>query len=72
MSRTLQDQFIIDDEDEDLCPLCVEPFDLSDKSFRPCPCGYQVRLAPTLAADLMPLDLSAQTRVPRIRLDGKC
>jgi hypothetical protein len=24
-------------------PLCVEEFDLSDKNFRPCPCGYQVR-----------------------------
>ena len=23
-------------------PLCVEEFDLSDKNFRPCPCGYQV------------------------------
>ena len=25
-------------------PLCVEEFDLSDKNFRPCPCGYQVGL----------------------------
>lgn len=25
-------------------PLCVEEFDLSDKNFRPCPCGYQVLL----------------------------
>ena len=25
-------------------PLCVEEFDLSDKNFRPCPCGYQVSL----------------------------
>jgi CCR4-NOT transcription complex subunit 4 len=23
-------------------PLCIEDFDLSDKNFRPCPCGYQV------------------------------
>ena len=23
-------------------PLCVEEFDLSDRNFRPCPCGYQV------------------------------
>ncbi|CAD6502472.1 BgTH12-05064 [Blumeria graminis f. sp. triticale] len=36
----LQDSFI--DEDEDTCPLCVEEFDLSDKNFRPCPCGYQI------------------------------
>lgn len=25
-------------------PLCVEEFDLSDRNFKPCPCGYQVRL----------------------------
>ncbi|OAA56031.1 Zinc finger, RING/FYVE/PHD-type [Cordyceps fumosorosea ARSEF 2679] len=35
-----QDSFI--DEEEDVCPLCIEEFDLSDKNFRPCPCGYQV------------------------------
>uniref|UniRef100_A0A8H7NMP1 RRM domain-containing protein n=1 Tax=Bionectria ochroleuca TaxID=29856 RepID=A0A8H7NMP1_BIOOC len=23
-------------------PLCIEDFDLSDRNFRPCPCGYQV------------------------------
>jgi hypothetical protein len=28
-----------------LSPLCVEEFDLSDKNFRPCPCGYQVRIS---------------------------
>lgn len=44
MSRIQQDQFVDDDEDE-CCPLCVEEFDLSDRNFRPCPCGYQVRLA---------------------------
>ena len=26
-----------------LSPLCIEEFDLSDKNFKPCPCGYQVR-----------------------------
>lgn len=41
MSRSLQDQFI-DDDEEETCPLCVEEFDLTDKGFRPCPCGYQV------------------------------
>ncbi|TKA80267.1 hypothetical protein B0A55_03046 [Friedmanniomyces simplex] len=41
MSRTLQDQFI-DDEEEETCPLCVEEFDLDDKNFKPCPCGYQI------------------------------
>ncbi|OBR09459.1 RNA recognition domain-containing protein [Colletotrichum higginsianum IMI 349063] len=35
-----QDTFI--DEEEDTCPLCIEEFDLSDRNFRPCPCGYQV------------------------------
>ncbi|KAF7191272.1 putative general negative regulator of transcription C16C9.04c [Pseudocercospora fuligena] len=41
MSRSLQDQFI-DDDEEETCPLCVEEFDLTDKGFRPCPCGYQI------------------------------
>ncbi|PNS14963.1 hypothetical protein CAC42_2192 [Sphaceloma murrayae] len=41
MSRTQQDQFI-DDDEEETCPLCVEEFDLSDRGFRPCPCGYQI------------------------------
>ncbi|KXH40906.1 general negative regulator of transcription subunit 4 [Colletotrichum simmondsii] len=35
-----QDTFI--DEEDDTCPLCIEEFDLSDRNFRPCPCGYQV------------------------------
>ena len=43
MSRAQQDQFV-DDDEEEVCPLCVEEFDLSDKNFRPCPCGYQVRV----------------------------
>lgn len=25
-----------------LSPLCIEEFDLSDKNFKPCPCGYKV------------------------------
>lgn len=29
-------------EDDWDCPLCMEEMDLSDKNFRPCPCGYQV------------------------------
>ncbi|CAH0015097.1 unnamed protein product [Clonostachys rhizophaga] len=35
-----QDSFI--EEEGDTCPLCIEDFDLSDRNFRPCPCGYQV------------------------------
>lgn len=23
-------------------PLCIEQLDLSDRNFRPCPCGYQI------------------------------
>jgi hypothetical protein len=29
-------------DDIENSPLCIEEFDLSDKNFRPCPCGYQV------------------------------
>ena len=32
----------VDDDEEETCPLCVEEFDLTDKGFKPCPCGYQV------------------------------
>ncbi|RCK59434.1 General negative regulator of transcription subunit 4 [Candida viswanathii] len=35
------DTFISDDEEE-YCPLCVEEMDISDKNFKPCPCGYQI------------------------------
>ncbi|KAG7807128.1 hypothetical protein KL921_004552 [Ogataea angusta] len=35
------DPFVPDEED-DLCPLCVEEMDITDKNFWPCPCGYQV------------------------------
>jgi hypothetical protein len=30
------------DSDDDVCPLCCEELDLSDKHFLPCPCGYRV------------------------------
>lgn len=29
-------------DEEDLCPLCAENMDASDKAFLPCPCGYQI------------------------------
>jgi hypothetical protein len=48
MARPQQDQFIDEDEEEEVCPLCVEEFDLGDKNFRPCPCGYQVSPLPSL------------------------
>lgn len=38
------------DSDEDLdCPLCMEELDIADRSFRPCTCGYQVRLSTLLS-----------------------
>ena len=33
-----------DDEDEEVCPLCAENFDVTDKAFFPCPCEYQICL----------------------------
>ncbi|KZF21037.1 hypothetical protein L228DRAFT_248789 [Xylona heveae TC161] len=39
-SRVQQDVFI--DDSDDTCPLCVEEFDLSDRNFKPCPCGYKI------------------------------
>ncbi|KAF2755740.1 hypothetical protein EJ05DRAFT_113767 [Pseudovirgaria hyperparasitica] len=41
MSRIQMDQ-LIDDDEEEVCPLCVEELDLDDRGFRPCPCGYQI------------------------------
>ncbi|KAL1964795.1 hypothetical protein VTN77DRAFT_6662 [Rasamsonia byssochlamydoides] len=41
MSNRNQIDSVIDDDDE-FCPLCIEEFDLSDKNFKPCPCGYQI------------------------------
>jgi CCR4-NOT transcription complex subunit 4 len=31
-------------DEEDLCPLCMEELDETDKNFRACQCGYQVCL----------------------------
>ena len=39
----LQHDQVIDDDELETCPLCIEEFDLSDRSFYPCPCSYQVR-----------------------------
>ncbi|KJF60176.1 CCR4-NOT core complex subunit Not4, variant 1 [Coccidioides immitis RS] len=41
MASRTQNDTVIDDDDE-ICPLCIEEFDLSDKNFKPCPCGYQI------------------------------
>ncbi|KAJ1635498.1 hypothetical protein T492DRAFT_626031 [Pavlovales sp. CCMP2436] len=32
------------DDDDSACPLCMEDLDVTDRNFRPCPCGYQVCL----------------------------
>ena len=32
----------VSDEEELECPLCMEEFDISDRTFKPCPCGYQI------------------------------
>eukprot|EP00727_Mastigamoeba_balamuthi_P002015 m51a1_g11810 putative ccr4-not transcription complex (1703) ;mRNA; f:357512-363584 len=32
-----------DDTDEgDMCPMCLEPLDATEKNFKPCQCGYQM------------------------------
>ena len=31
-----------EEDDSNECPLCTEEFDVTDKSFRPCKCGYQI------------------------------
>lgn len=36
------DTSFLSDDEEDLCPLCIEPLDVMDKHFKPCPCGYQI------------------------------
>ncbi|OBA25452.1 hypothetical protein HANVADRAFT_53921 [Hanseniaspora valbyensis NRRL Y-1626] len=36
------DSMLSDDEEDEYCPLCIEALDLSDKHFKPCPCGYQI------------------------------
>ena len=29
------------EEEEDVCPICAENIDATDKAFFPCPCGFQ-------------------------------
>ncbi|AQZ10231.1 MOT2 (YER068W) [Zygosaccharomyces parabailii] len=36
------DMSFLSDDEEDFCPLCLEPMDITDKNFKPCPCGYQI------------------------------
>lgn len=36
------DMSFISEDEEDYCPLCLEKLDITDKNFKPCPCGYQI------------------------------
>lgn len=36
-------KIMVSDDDDLDCPLCMEEFDIADRNFRPCPCGYQVK-----------------------------
>lgn len=36
------DTSFLSSDEEDYCPLCIEPMDITDKNFFPCPCGYQI------------------------------
>lgn len=31
-----------DDFEDNLCPMCLEELDITDRNFKPCQCGYQV------------------------------
>ena len=33
-----------EEEEDDECPLCMEPFDATDREFAPCKCGYKICL----------------------------
>eukprot|EP00833_Pecoramyces_ruminatium_P018381 jgi/Orpsp1_1/1192413/evm.model.d7180000093062.1 len=34
--------YLSDEEEELLCPLCMEEIDIADRNFKPCACGYQI------------------------------
>lgn len=44
-SHTYQNTYdpgFLSEDEEEYCPLCIEPLDITDKNFFPCPCGYQI------------------------------
>ncbi|ODQ65735.1 hypothetical protein NADFUDRAFT_82713 [Nadsonia fulvescens var. elongata DSM 6958] len=41
-SATQQSENDSSDDEDNTCPLCCEEFDLFDRGFKPCPCGYQI------------------------------
>lgn len=42
MSFDNKSDSLFSDDEDDFCPLCVEEMDITDKNFKPCPCGYQI------------------------------
>ncbi|ORY47514.1 hypothetical protein LY90DRAFT_509002 [Neocallimastix californiae] len=34
--------YLSDEEEELICPLCMEEIDIADRNFKPCVCGYQI------------------------------
>lgn len=42
MSYDNSSDSIFSEDEDDFCPLCIEEMDITDKNFRPCPCGYQI------------------------------
>ena len=45
---------MIEETEEDWdCPLCMEEMDMSDRNFKPCPCGYQVPSFPLVDMSLL-------------------
>ena len=41
------------------CPLCLEEMDISDLNFKPCPCGYQVRISVSVSCPAVYKRISA-------------
>lgn len=42
MSYDNHSDFSVSEDEDDICPLCCEDMDITDKNFKPCPCGYQI------------------------------
>lgn len=42
MSFDSHSDSLFSEDEDDFCPLCVEEMDITDKNFKPCPCGYQI------------------------------
>lgn len=66
------------EEDEEECPLCMEPFDATDKQFTPCQCSYKICLwcwhsLNDLHEGASSLSSSHNQRDrPPLKLSGKC